>query len=241
VRVLVAFLLLGPAQAGGVAGEPGLIPSGRDISTDSVNSYRIVEDESLLAVVTLRAGVAGRFAHDHLIHAGRYEAELTLDPDEPERSRLALTVPTEELVVDDGTWHEEVQDRLQELGIMDGPFQDTDAGEREEIREAMLGSDQLEAGAYPEIRLTTGEIRSGEDPEFPWEVEVVLTVRDEERREWAQARLEREDGRILVEGHATFRFTHFGIEPYSAYLGLVRTRDPFHLYLRMVAEPTEEP
>jgi len=235
--VLVALVLgLGGGGHEGV----GLAPAGA-LVPDTVPAYRIVEEETLVAVITLRSGVAGRFAHDHLIYAPRYQAELTLDPEDPPGSSLRLTIRSEELVVDDGRWQAEVQDRLQELGILDGPFQDTDAGEREDIKEAVVSRGQLYAEAYPEILLRTGDIRSRDDPEFPWEVEVHLTVRDEENVAWAPVRLEQDGNRVRLEGHTAYRFTHFGIEPYRAFLGMVRTRDPFYLYLRLVAEPTEDP
>lgn len=57
----------------------------------------------------------------------------------------------------------------------------------------------------------------------------------------AAARHEWVDGVLTVEATGAFLFTDFGIEPYSAFLGLVKVADPFHLYLRLVAETVDRP
>jgi hypothetical protein len=80
------------------------------------------------------------------------------------------------------------------------------------------------------------ELHPGEEEAFPWSVTVALTVRGVRSEAPVRARMDVEGDQVRVEAYGAFRFTDFGIEPYRAFLGAVRNRDTFHLYLRLVAE-----
>ena len=40
------------------------------------DAYTVVPDESIFAVITHRAGAGAVLAHDHLIHAGKWDVEM---------------------------------------------------------------------------------------------------------------------------------------------------------------------
>lgn len=216
----------------GAAGEPAEV--------EGVGSWEIQVAESTLAVVTFRGGVAGRLAHDHLIHAGDFSASLSLDPDEPEEASFSGSVQVQDLVVDDPERMERVQPLIHSLDLMEREFGEIDADERAEVRQEMLSPGQLDARAHPEIHFEALDVWRDEEAEyFPWRARVALTVRGETQETELRGRWLEENGtvRVLLGGH--LRFTDFGIEPFRAVLGTVRNQDTFALFLDLVARPVE--
>jgi hypothetical protein len=204
-------------------------------------------DETVLAVVTLRDGAAARLAHNHLVVATDPSLTVRFDPMAPEATTFQATVAVDGLVVDDPGLADRVAPRIVELAILSEPPGTPSEGDREKIRNEMRSEDQLHAAAHPLItaRLLGMERREGSalvdsglpSPDlFPWLARVELTVAGTAVVQRVAARHEWEGGVLTVEATGVFRFTDFGIEPYSAFLGLVKVADPFHLYLHMVAE-----
>lgn len=206
-------------------------------SKQAGDTLRIIEEETTVAVVVRTRGVAARFAPDHFIHAGDYRATLVLDPEAPERGSFQARVATAALVADDPESRQAFGTRLRELGILDDPYDDMSEGDRQDVRSSMLAEDQLNVDDHPWIEVEAAGIHASDDPDFPWEITGALTVRDTRVEAPVQGRMVSEAGRIRIEAFGRFRFTDFGIRPYSAFLGAVRNRDEFHVYLVLVAEP----
>ncbi len=199
---------------------------------------RILEEQTVLAVVIQTTGIASRFAPDHLIHASSYDITLHLDPHEPEEARFSGRIPVADLVVDEGGLREELEGRLLELGILDDPYDEISEEDRERIRSSMLDEGQLDAAEHPLIEVEVVEIRPSREDAFPWTVIGALTARGVRVEAPLRARMEEEEGGgVHVESWGAFQFSDLGIEPYSAFLGAVRNRDEFHLYMSLVAEP----
>jgi hypothetical protein len=129
------------------------------------------------------------------------------------------------------TWHP----RFVELGILDRPLDELSDDTREKIRRTMLSERQLDAEAFPTISARIAAItqeRTTMGPvDFPYLVALELTVRGTAVTRPLAARYENRDGTIRIEGVGTYRFSDFGIRPYSAMLGAVRNRDEFHVYV----------
>jgi polyisoprenoid-binding protein YceI len=187
-----------------------------------------------------------RLAHDHLVHPHRYDARLELDPDSPRTAHLTLVFQVDDLVVDHPESQARVQGRLQELGILDGPFKPASASDREDIREEMLGPGQLDAANHPEIRVVTRSVDPDPDEAAAFLVRFDMTVKGITRETTARVRMLQPDAsispgghaddveRLVLEGQAELRFTDFDIEPFRAFLGAVRNQDRFFLYLHLV-------
>ena len=79
--------------------------------------YRIDTTDSLVAVVTHKAGVAAGLAHDHLIVLGELPAQLEFDPDAPLETRLQFSSAVESLQVDPWARQQEIYPRLEQLGV----------------------------------------------------------------------------------------------------------------------------
>ena len=200
-------------------------------------------DESTVAVVTHKGGFAAAKAHNHLIVAEGYEATLVFDPESPLAARFELAFAAESLVVDPWEQEQALYPRLEELGVLDEPFSEVAAKDRAKIRKSMLGDKQLDAAKHPRIsaRLVGVEESSSTlgGVEFPYAAKLALEVHGERVERPIAARFEVSGDTLKVEAVGTFRFTDFGIEPFSAFFGAVKNEDELHVYLHLTgALPT---
>ncbi len=200
--------------------------------------YRIVPEESVLAVITDKGGLLGSQAHRHLVVASRYEALLEFSADEPLSSRFSMELKTADLVVDDPSLKATWAGRIAELGVTDdlGTVSEED---REKIRREMLGEKQLDAEHHPEIQvqlvgLTSGADGSGREG-FPVIAEVAVSINGQTVLKDVPARFEVDGDRVTVEALGEFTFREFGISPYSAFLGTVKVKNEFHMYVYLHA------
>jgi len=196
-------------------------------------------EDSILAVITHKAGFAAGLAHDHLVAAGTYDAKLAFESDSLSTTRFELRLRCEDLVVDDPALRRTWFPRLQEIGILEEPFGEVADADRVKIREAMLGRKQLDGEAHPVISATLLSVREAGDDSaddtFPLRVNLALEVHGQRVERELQARYTVEGDRLLVESFGAFLFSDFGIKPYSAFLGAVRNEDRFHVYVRLEA------
>jgi hypothetical protein len=210
----------------------------------SAGTFRVLADESDLVVITHRGGFAAKMAHDHVIAASGYEAHLEFAPEDPKAASYKLTVPVDGLVVDDPEVKARLAPRLEELGVRDRPFTRVSDANRAKIRTAMLDPDQLDAARFPTLSaeaVVSGQRETETDGGalFPYFVRLNVEIRGRKVESEAAARYEYRDGKLVIESLASFRFKEFGIRPYSAFLGAVRNRDEFHVYVRIVAVALE--
>ena len=147
---------------------------------------------------------------------------------------MDFSVYAEDLVVDDPDLRDLWYPRLKELGILDEPPGNLTEKDRRKIRGAMLGKRQLAAESHPTLRarivLVQDSAPETGGSDFPYLVGLALTVRDTTVTETVKARFESRGGTIEIEAFGTFRFTDFGIKPYSAMLGAVKNQDEFHVF-----------
>jgi len=205
----------------------------------SAAELRVRPEESVLAVVTHKAGFASGLAHNHLVVASGYAVEFALDPGSPAATRFELRARAEDLVVDDPKMQEEWFPRIRELGILDEPFGDVSENDRAKIRDSMLGRKQLDAEAFPELSASLISVReltpAPVENAFPHRVTVALEVHGRRVEREMAARYAREGGNVSVEAFGLFRFSDLGIKPFSAFLGAVKNQDEFHVYVHVVA------
>ena len=197
----------------------------------------IEADDSIIAVITHKGGFAAKRAHNHLIAASGYEAELSFDAAAPLATRFELGFGVEQLVVDPWDLEQAWYPRLQELEILAEAFTEIADKDRQKIRKSMLSNEQLDGEKFPRISasvtgieekaVTHGEVN------FPYTASLVLEVRGRRVEKPVAARYEAADGSLTVEAVGAFRFKEFGIEPFSAFFGAVKNEDEFHVYLHL--------
>lgn len=211
-----------------------LAPAGRAAAEAPLS---LSPEDSVLAVVTHKAGPAARLAHDHLVVAGGDPPVVVFAPREAAATRFDVEVQVENLRIDEAALQERWYPRLAELGILAEPFEPPSEGDLAKIRKAMLSSEQLDLAGHPTLRARLLAVREAPSKlggvAFTHAVDVAWTIRGVTVERPAAARWEESAGAVILEAVGTLRFTDFGIEPYSAVLGAVRNADEFHVYLRL--------
>ncbi len=232
-------------------------------SSLSAAPWTIDLERSTFAVLTHKAGIAARLAHDHLVVARNPRYTLDFDPAAPETAKLSVTVPVLALEIDADAERAQHAERLTILGALTEPFKPIDESDREKIRTSMLAPKQLFAERYPEVKAEllalaprgvgggggggaeSARVALGWNAKLKIEirgivVETTVPVRFEVVEGDAGKKLGPELGPELhAELLGELRFTEFGIEPYSAVLGAVKNDDLFHLWVDLVATPAE--
>lgn len=205
--------------------------------------FSLVEEQSVFAVVTDKGGIAAAKAHRHLVVASRYKVELSFDESDPLATGFSFTTRSEDLVVDDPEHKTRWAARIAELGVTDD-LGDVSANDREKIRNEMLDDDQLDPENHPEIivqvfgvRERGAEADSGGEPgaTFPFLADVAVSVRGQTVQRSVPASYSVDGDTLTVEALGEFTFREFGISPYSAFLGAVKVKNEFHMYVRLVA------
>ena len=183
--------------------------------------YTFDTAESWLVVKLTKTGIAAALAHDHSVRASTFSGSITYDPNDASACQVEITIPVEELVVD------EPADR-QRLDLEDGPGEKN----RAKIKKSMLSKKQLWAEDHPTItyQSTTCEV-SGDQMMATGN----LTIRGVTKEITTPLRISIEDARFTVEGQFTVNHTDFGFKPYSAALGTIRNADPLEFHLSLVA------
>ena len=204
-------------------------------SLAGAESFTIEREASVFAIATQRAGIAGRMAHDHLVVAGDYEYELTGVGEGTDGIAFSLTVKAEDLVIDESTDLERWWPELRERGLVARDASSITENQRADVREAMLGEDQLNAENHPEIRAEVLSISENTDGDSTHTIRVAVTIVGNRVEYDFDADIHRDDEQLTVDAHTVAKFTDFGIRPYSAFLGAVRNQDEFVIFVAVSA------
>lgn len=203
-------------------------------------SYAVVPEESVFAVITHKSGVAARFAHNHIIAPKQYTCRIEASGDAVEALQCELHFPVTALVADAPAAQKQWFPALKAVGILEEAFPEVSESDRATITEHMLAKGQLDAKTYPEISAKlTGLKRAPSkrgDTSFAWIATIALTVHGKTVEREMPANISLEAGVLTAEACGGFRFTEFGIAPYSAYFGAVKNQDGFDVYVRVKAQ-----
>jgi polyisoprenoid-binding protein YceI len=200
--------------------------------------YRCDDSQSVFAVLTHKAGIAAGLAHDHLIVAPKPAIQLEFDPARPEATSFSFSVAVAALEVDAPAPRAAWKGRLHELGAHSGELPLVSDSDRAKVRAAMLSESQLAGALHPEIRAEFSRLERGAGKESStWSVPLRLSIRGKSVERSLPVTWKEESGVLTAEVLGEFRFSEFGIEPYSTMLGAIRNDDLFHLFVRVVARP----
>ncbi len=233
---LTACVTLGLAACHAPLSKPEATASPDSVATASVTAEPVPTDEALradyqqrlaaggqvyvmdpsrsqLLIYVFRGGRAAKAGHNHILSAPRFLAFAHMPNDEPSAARFDLSLPLDELVVDDPRLRAETG----------GNF----AGERSEsdisgTRRNMLGERGLQADQYPRIHLKSVAI-TGDWPILL--AQVAVNMRGVTRVLPVLLQVRHSKTEISVTGSMIIRQTDFGIEPYSLFAGLLSVQD----------------
>jgi len=199
--------------------------------------YTVDVEKSVFAVVTHKDGVASTLAHDHLVFPTNFDATLEVPDEGIEKASFSLSFNVADLVADEPEAQQKWYPLVAQAKVLSAPFKPVDAKDREAIRESMLAQNQLDAAAHPKISAKLLSVKKAESEEdgFTHVARVALTVKDKTVERDCRASYAVQDAHVAVEAHGTFRFTEFGIKPYSAFLGAVKNKDEFDVIVHLVA------
>ncbi len=166
--------------------------------------YTLGPDDGTLLVMTGREGAAARMGHDLTLLATRWSAAVSVNAEDPARSRVTATIDAGSLVVRDASG---------------GPvgLSESQRGEVEEIiRTKVLLSER-----YPRIAFRSVAVEG-----TPRQASVAgnLTIRRRTRPVTLSVSV-RGRGAARLTATTSIVQTSFGIEPYSALLGALRVKD----------------
>ncbi|MBX7258562.1 MAG: YceI family protein [Candidatus Hydrogenedentes bacterium] len=205
--------------------------------------YAIDPEESVFAAVVHKGGVAARFAHNHFIALEKYEAKLSLDGDDVTKTAFSISFAVNDLAPDKDGPRAKWFPRLQEADVLTEAFSPLDDSDRATIKEHMLAPNQLDGAKYPEIKAELVGIEpkssSWGKREFGYAATMKVTIHGKTVERGFASDISLKDGVLKVEGVARFEFTEFGIPPYSAFLGTVKNKNAFEIYVNLTAKPKE--
>ena len=149
--VTVVFLAAGLASGPvGLAG-PAVVAAGV-----AVRQQRVDYDRSTIVAVLHKAGLLRFLGHEHGILVKDWSAEVEYDPARPEQTKVSVTVRTPTLEIDSAP--------ARRLAAVD-----PDGANEEqtlEIRDQMLGTEQLDAETYPTMTFVSTGVERRSDREL---------------------------------------------------------------------------
>jgi polyisoprenoid-binding protein YceI len=166
--------------------------------------YTLGPESGSLVVRTGREGPAAPMGHDLTLLATRWAATVTIDAEEPRRSRVRATVDAGSLLVRDAAGGP--------VGLSDGQKAEIESN----IRGKVLHSDR-----YPRITFRSTDVEGGA---LRATVTGDLVIRRRTRPVTLQLRVSRARAPGVVATTSIIQ-TDFGIEPYSALLGALRVKN----------------
>ncbi|MEO8443838.1 MAG: YceI family protein, partial [Gammaproteobacteria bacterium] len=101
-------------------------------------------------------------------------------------------------------------------------------------RRNMLGDGVLDAGNFPEIRLTSRRV-AGKAPDY--QVTVAVEVKGRTHDVVVPVHVEQAPGQLRATGQLTVTHADLGLTPFSVMGGLLSVRNEITLRFRIVARP----
>lgn len=87
--------------------------------------FRIREEDSIFSIVTLKKGIASGLAHNHLIAATRYQAQLKANPKELEKGTFTFSTKVSDLEVDRADLQKRWFPTIKSLSWLTEPFRNS--------------------------------------------------------------------------------------------------------------------
>lgn len=200
--------------------------------------WTLKSDDSVFAIITQKAGLASGFAHNHLVVAPDPQLKLTLDPENLETLQFEFECESRKLEVDRAEDHSKWYDRIRQLDFFQEKFSFVDESDRAKIKKAMIGKDQLNVTVHPLIQAKVlsfhNQPLTGAPADFTASIELEFRVTGKRINRTLPCRGVEAEGQLQFEVFGSYRFSEFGIKPYSAMLGAVRNQDEFFLYVNAV-------
>lgn len=195
--------------------------------------FNLKPDDSVFAIVTQKAGIAAKIAHNHFIAARQINAVISADPKNLNAGKFSLKGKVSELEFDRKDLARRWYPTIKELGWLDEPFSELKDSDRETIREHALADDQLDAEKFSDFSAQLESVSDAESQtggkKFLKKAKVAVTIHGKTVSREFPANITLKDQELTVEAATDFRFTDFGIKPYRALMGALGNDDRFNM------------
>lgn len=206
---------------------PVQVPSSRPPSQgqgQGTEVYRIDPEASMLHILVYRGGTLAKLGHNHVISSRSISGRIWRSPD-LEKSGFAITVPVEDLIVDDNNA------RLAEgedfpLNLSEDAKQGTKTN--------MLRDTLLDGARYPQISVQSVRLQGNLDTPL---VLVAMRIKDQTRQFTLPVTVKLDAGVLRVKGEFEIKQTDFGITPLSVAMGALLVLDAIKIKFELAAKP----
>ena len=182
-------------------------------------SYDLSKSNLIIQVFKDEGGLAAGLAHNHAIRATSVTGSFTWDAADPTACKLSATVPVNKLSPDETSVRKQVG--------LEGEVSD---GQRADIKENMLASDQLDGASHPNITFeSTGCSGSGDKVTLKGN----LGIRGKTKAVSVPLSFSADASGFSGKGTLTINATDFGFEPYSAMFGQIGNRNDMKLHVNL--------
>jgi polyisoprenoid-binding protein YceI len=197
--------------------------------------YVIDTAKTYFAIVTGKEGLARAAAHEHVVVAKNYEANLSIDEQDPTKSSFNLAISTAKLVIDNPDDQKAVYNILKKLKLRDAKFPKLDAKELKDVRESMLSKEQLDVKNFNKITVRIAKITNNKASN-DYKIKFIMKVKNKTVTKFMNVKVSHDKNLLKINGHTKIKFSDFGIKPYSAFLGVVKVSDEFLMVLDLTAK-----
>lgn len=179
-------------------------------------------DMSELSVLVWKRGVAAAAGHDHAVRATRFSGSL--DRPDPAHVKVDVTVETASLIPDEPALREKLR--------VGPPVKESD---RKTIEAHLKGPGQLDVEKFPTIHFESTQ--SMLDEKGKGSIKGRLTLHGVTRDVEVPVTVTLLDGRLRGSARLRIALSDYGVQPFSALLGLLGNRDVVELVIELVTRP----
>ncbi len=181
-------------------------------------------DKSELAVLVWKRGIAAAAGHDHVVRATRFKG--TVERPDPGHVKVVVTVETASLTPDEPALRQKLH--------VGPPVNEKD---RAAIEEHLKGPGQLDVGKFGSIHFESTE--STLDEKGKGFIKGKLTLHGVMRPVECPVTVTLIDGRLHGSARLRVTLSDYGVQPFSALLGMLGNRDVVELVIELVSRPIQ--
>ncbi len=201
-----------------------LVQAAPAAASAGARTFNGVASESLLYVLVYKdpETIGAGLSHDHVVRASGWSGSFKWDPAEPQTCNVNIKVPVAKLVPD--------EDHMRKKTGLDGLVKESD---RDKIKKAMLGSDQLDGSKFPNISFNgTKCVPTANGVK----VSGMFKLRGKSRPLATVMKLDMNGKRLTATGTFKLKATDFGFEPFSAGFGALKNQNEMKFSIRFVGD-----
>jgi len=215
--ILLIPTFLAPSLA--LAEDAPAEPAAAEEAAPAPVTYDLSKSDLIIQVFKDTEGLGAALAHDHAIKAGTVSGSFTWDAADPSACRLSVTVPVASLSPDETAVRKQV-----------GLEGEVSASQREEIKENMLSTEQLNAASHKEITFVSSGCSGGGDKVT---LKGQLSIRGKARNVSVPVSFSADASGFSAKGTLAINATDHGFEPYSALFGQIANRNEMKLHVNL--------